>query len=73
MGSALLGHFGSLSFHGIILIAGSGQVIPQAFQGALILGTNDAKLCIYIYIYVCVCTCSGYYSQGWYHTQIKKT
>ena len=54
MGSALLGHFGSLSFHGIILIAGSGQVIPQAFQGALILGTNDAKLCIYIY--VCVYT-----------------
>ena len=54
MGSALLGHFGSLSFHGIILIAGSGQVIPQAFQGALILGTNDAKLCIYIYICVCV-------------------
>ena len=57
MGSALLGHFGSLSFHGIILIAGSGQVIPQAFQGALILGTNDAKLCIYIYIYIYICVC----------------
>jgi hypothetical protein len=47
MGSVLLGHFGSFSLHGFILIAGSSQILPQAFQGALILGTNDAKLRVF--------------------------